>query len=192
MFKFLIILTTCILYQSVFSQQLLGLSYNVGMPVGEMRDFVDETSYVGFGVEGRQFKNQNLAYGLSFGWNKFQQESINQTGNVNEIEDHLVDSFPLLLNLDYYLFDEVAKFRPYGGLNAGIYFINARKISSTSAFKDKGFHFGFAPEIGFLTELSYDLKLMVFMRYNYAFKSAEYSEYTYISIHFSFVSISIL
>ncbi len=157
-----------------------------------MRDFIENTSYAGFGIEGRQFRSEHIALGLSFGWSKFQQESKSFSGNTVEIEDHLLDSFPLLFNGSYFLFDEIAKFRPFAGLNTGVYFINARGTSGRGTFQDKSLYFGVAPEIGFLAEMFYDLNVMFFLRYNYNIKFSGPDTYPYLTIHITLVSVSIM
>jgi hypothetical protein len=163
----------------------------MSIPQGEMKDFIDQTSYSGFGVEGRQFINEHTSLGLTFNWSKFKQSFAEYSVTNVQIEERLVDSFPLMFNASYYLFEEPDPFRPYAGINGGIYFINSRLLGVQSGFQDKSLYFGAAPEAGLLMELFYDLNLMLFVRYNYAIKSAAARKYSYWTIHFTMVSISI-
>jgi hypothetical protein len=41
------------------ADQLTGLSWHIGIPVGQMSDFMNKTSFGGFGVEFRRFLNEN-------------------------------------------------------------------------------------------------------------------------------------
>jgi hypothetical protein len=176
----------------IYSQQIMGLSYNISLPQGDTREFIDNTSYAGFGIEGRQFINEQISIGLSFSWSKFRQELKQISGNTVILEENLLDSFPLIFNASYYMFDEPAGFRPYAGFNAGVYFINARRISTQRSFQDKSLYFGVAPEIGFFAEMFYDINMLIFMRYNYTIKFSGAGNYPYISLHFTLVSVSIL
>jgi outer membrane protein len=176
----------------IYSQQILGLSYNISIPQGDMREFIDNTSYAGFGIEGRQFINEQISMGLSFGWSKFRQESQQVSGTTIILEENLLDSFPLVFNASYYMFDEATGFRPYAGFNAGVYFINARRISTQRSFQDKSLYFGVAPEIGFFSEMFYDINMLIFMRYNYTVKFSGPGTYPYFTLHFALVSVSIL
>jgi hypothetical protein len=177
---------------SLYGQQLIGLSYTVAIPHGDTREFIDQTSYAGFGIEGRQFINDQISLGLSFGWSKFSQESQQISGTTVNIEENLLDSFPLVFNASYYMFDEPAGFRPYAGFNAGVYFINARRISTQQSFQDKSLYFGAAPELGIFAEMFYDINMLIFLRYNYTIKFSGSGNYPYFSLHFTLVSISIL
>ncbi len=176
------------------AQQLLGLSYVVSAPRGDTRAFIENTSYAGFGIEGRQFVNDHFAVGMTFGWSKFQQQVQSIDGNTVTIEDHLLDSFPLLFNGSYFLFKETSEFRPYAALNSGVYFINARTTDPKDfkIFQDKSLYFGISPEIGMLAEMFNDLNLLLFLRYNYNIKFSGPGKYPYLSIHLTLVSVSIL
>ena len=169
----------------------MGLSYVVGIPSGEMREFIDQTSFLGFGIEGRQFINENVAFGVTFNWSKFREtESVREVNRIDN-QEHLIDTFPLLLNIDYYFLSEIATFRPFTGINTGIFFINRRDLTARGIFQDKNWHFGFAPEAGFMLELFYDLNLMMIARYNLPLASSSAYQYYYWSLHFTFVSIRI-
>jgi hypothetical protein len=175
---------------SVIGQQMIGMSYNMGFPQGDMKQQVENGSYVGFGIEGRQFMQSDISFGVSFNWNKFKSER--SAGALNSNEERKIDTFPILLNLDYYLFDEETQVRPYFGLNGGTYFINNRAATSTGLVQQKSWHFGVAPEIGLLVHMFSDLDMMFMVRYNYAVKSGGSYDYEYWTIHITFVSVSIL
>jgi len=173
-----------------YGQQLFGMSYNMGFPQGDMKSKMNNNSYLGFGIEGRQYIHPDISFGISFNWNKFQSsESII---GLPGIEERKIDSFPLLLNLHYYFFEEHDELRPYFGLNAGTYFINNRLLSSAGPRQDKNWHFGFAPELGIMMRLMSDLNMLIMIRYNYAVESGGSGNYEYWGVHFTFVSISIL
>jgi hypothetical protein len=178
-------------YSTLVAQQIMGISYNIGIPHGEMKDFINQTSYTGFGIEGRQFINEHAALGLTFNWSKFNQTFKDYSATNVHAEEHLVDTFPLLFNASYYFLNEPDAFRPFAGMNAGVYFINSRRLGMETGVKDKSLYFGLAPETGFLLEMFYDLNLMVIARYNYAVKSAAARKYAYWTIHLTFVSIKI-
>ncbi len=181
-------------YLPAYGQQMLGMSYNMGFPQGEMKSQIDNNSYIGFGIEGRQFVQGNISYGISFNWNKFRNSStfFALPGNPGGIEERKIDSFPLLLNLHYYLSAEHRDLRPSFGLNAGTYFINNRVITPVGMRQQKNWHFGFAPELGVMIRLISDLHLLIMGRYNYALGSGGSYDYEYWGIHLTFVSVSIL
>ncbi len=174
----------------VSGQQILGMSYNMAFPQGDMKIKAGSDSYIGFGIEGRQFFHPDLTFGVSFNWNKF-QNTVLRTGTLGT-EERKIDTFPLLLNLHYYLFEETSTVRPLFGLNAGTYFINDRLFTATGLRQQKNWHFGIAPEIGLFSRIVSDLHLLVLLRYNYAMESGGAGNYEYWGLHFTFVSVSIL
>jgi hypothetical protein len=174
----------------VSGQQMLGMSYNMAFPQGDMKIKAGSDSYIGFGIEGRQFFHPDLTFGVSFNWNKF-NTTVPRIGTPGTDERN-IDTFPLLLNLHYYLFEEASTVRPLFGLNAGTYFINDRLFTSTGLRQQKHWHFGFAPEIGLYTRIMSDLHLLILLRYNYALESGGAGGYEYWGLHFTFVSVSIL
>lgn len=188
--RFFPILIMSLLTGSVLGQQMIGMSYNMGFPLGDMKQEVKNGSYIGFGIEGRQFMQNDISFGVSFNWNKFQSQK--STGVVSGNEERKIDTFPLLLNLHYYLFEEQTQVRPYFGLNGGTYFINNRLATSAGIKQQKSWYFGFAPEIGLLIRMVTDLNMMFMVRYNYAVKSGASYNYEYWTIHITFVSVSIL
>ena len=183
-FNSFLLLLILLSFSGVSGQQILGLSYNIAVPVGGMKDVIDQTSWVGFGVEGRQFTDDHTAFGLSFFWNKF----IASAPIAGPLFETRVDQYPLTLNISYFTGSESSEFRPYAALNAGAFFITAW----TETGKDKNVHLGIAPEIGFLANLFHDLNAMVFIRYNYPFSRPNSDRYVNLSVHLTVVSISIL
>ncbi len=173
--RYFFMLTMLFLCGGVYAQQMIGMSYNMGFPQGEMKSQIEHNSYVGFGIEGRQFFHTDITFGVSFNWNKFSTDKtiISAVPGASGYEERKIDCFPLLLNLHYYFFGENDAFRPFFGLNAGTYFINNRVATVNGLRQQKNWHFGFAPEMGIMTRVMSDLHLMVMVRYNYALQSGE-------------------
>src|SRR5262245_18677274 len=52
-----------------------GITYEMSLPNTDLKDFIDETSYRGFGMTFRQMVDRNISTGLFFGWNVFHQRT---------------------------------------------------------------------------------------------------------------------
>lgn len=72
------------------AQNIAGFVYQVSLPTGETKDFIDNTSWFGFGLEGRQFINENASVGMYVGWNKF--EAFQSGENITDNREHKVDA----------------------------------------------------------------------------------------------------
>ena len=157
--------------------QLTGLTWNIGIPVGQMSDFMNKTSFGGFGVDFRWFLDENASLGGSFSWNNW-SEQTNETipiknGAIGGTQIRYYNVLPLLLNAHYYFGETGQDIRPYVGLNIGAYVVNQRLDVGIYSFQNDNWHFGLAPEAGFLWHMDARSHIMIAARYNYAFDSGE-------------------
>jgi hypothetical protein len=159
------------------SNSLFGLSWNVGIPFGKTKDFIDKTSYSGVSFEGRTWLNREVAVGGMFGWSVFDLVSRDPIeidrpefgGTITGTQDRWINAFPIMVS-GYYHFGR-GDIVPYAGTNLGVYHIIQRFGIGTVAFESRNWHFGIAPEAGIMIGLSRTTYLMVSARYNYAFAS---------------------
>ncbi|HMK39584.1 MAG TPA: OmpW family outer membrane protein [Bacteroidota bacterium] len=155
--------------------QMSGITWNMGFPTGRMADFMDKTSFSGFGIDFNRFVGDNTSVGVSFSWNYWSElnsDIINlNNGAVSGTQVRYYNSFAMLLNARYYLSEKNSDFRPYAGINAGTYYITQRLDIGVYSFQNDHWHFGLAPEAGFLMEVSRGTYLNANFRYNYAVKS---------------------
>jgi len=176
------------------AQQIFGLSYDVSFPTSDTKEFVSNTSVLGFGLDARKMTHSKYSYGVTFHWNSFKDDRLERVGSeadVIMIDDRSLESFPLLVNGHYYFFSELESFRPFIGGNIGTYFIITRRMVDGIPRSDTNWHFGLAPDIGFLLHFMHDVHLMITLRYNYAFKTGGSPARSYLSVLFGMVSISL-
>ena len=164
---------------------IAGMTYQISVPTGNTKDFMDNISFVGFGVEGRRFFGENFSVGLSFQWNTFRKE-VRDEGLPSRPEvsiDHNRDmaSYPLLLTTHAYL-RKSEKFIPYAGIGIGTFRIHQRADATTQVWKRDSWHWGVSPEVGFIAKLGFDIGLTASLKYNYAFKTSEAPAQTYVTI----------
>jgi len=190
-----ILLITLFLVSGLRAQDLLGISYDLSIPTQDTKKFVSNISVVGFGLDARKMTHGKYSYGVTFHWNSFTDDRLErvntESGNTITIDDRSMESFPLLVNSHYYFFSEVESFRPFFGGNIGTYFIITRRFVDGVKRSDTNWHFGLAPDIGFMLHFMQDVHVMFTLRYNYAFKTGGSPAQTYFSILFGFVSVSL-
>lgn len=163
--------------QQGFSQGvLISLDYNVSYPTADTKEFTSDPAYRGISVGSRGFLRPNFSVGLLLAWHTFEQKTDQtlqlQDGSIEGEQTRTLRSYPFFLNAHYYLGQEHG-FRPYIGANAGIYFINQKIESGNTVLDKSNWHFGVAPEAGFLIPLSWYANIHLNVRYNYAFKSGK-------------------
>ncbi len=101
---------------------LSGITWNIAMPAGNLSNFLDKTSFGGFGFETHYFMSDEFALGGSISWN-YWSEMTGETiplkqGALSGTQIRYVNSIPLLLNATYYLGGRRDEIRPFLGLNA--------------------------------------------------------------------------
>ena len=150
-------------------------TYQVSFPLGDTKNFTDETSFRGFGLDFRYTVQKSTTVGLSFGWNIFHQRTsetaelgTKNPGAISGTQDRYINAFPIMANVHYY-FGERGRIRPYVGLNAGGYFMLQRFAIGIVALDNDRWEWGMAPEVGFIIPVERDFAIMVNGKYNYAF-----------------------
>ena len=182
----------------IFAQDnQFGMSWDITVPIGETADYVGDVSWLGFTMQWRKYMTDNVSLGLSFSWNVLDQRSFetqefkfSPDGSDREITGHLsgeqfryLNSFPILIESHYYLGDPYdSKVRPYGGLGIGVTPIEKRTEIGIIAITDSNWHFSLSPEIGALIPLD-QLSLFVAANYNYAFKTNNTIDYSFITFN---------
>ena len=159
-----------------FAQQWYGVAtYQISFPAGDTKNFTDEISFRGFGLDFRYTVRQNTTVGMAFGWNVFYQRTTktaqletDNPGAITGTQDRYLNAFPIMANAHYY-FGDRGGIRPYVGLNAGGYYMVQRfSIGIVSLQKDE-WQWGIAPEAGVIIPMDRDWAVMVNGKYNYAF-----------------------
>ncbi len=165
------------------------VSYEISVPTGNTAEYGVNTSFRGFGFQGRRFLNPRMSWGFSWDWSTFngQSEELISVGNM-DISGHqhrIMYSMPILANFHYY-FGDVHRVQesavPFVGIGAGTYWIKPVLEIGVLAFEDSNWHFGFAPEVGILIPVSYYSDLFLSTKYNYAFESGDAEAQSYWTI----------
>ena len=184
-----------IAYTGAFAQGMFSISYDINVPVGSTSDFISNTSFRGFGIEGRSFVSDNISIGGSFNWTVFYQEDGPQEWSNIEGEDdtrtvfgkqfRYINSFPLMANAHYY-FGEWDAIRPYLGVGIGTTRINQRLDFGLYQVNREKWRFGMAPEVGVLIPVNYNFSFNLSAKYQYAFKAGDNEEVSYLNFKIGF------
>lgn len=149
-----------------------GITWNIAQPAEETKNYIDETSFRGFGIEFRTFLTNHLSFGGHTGWNIMDQRiegSIElPNGTVTGTQVRHLNSFPVMLSAFFHLGSPRSSIRPYLGVNAGTYFIIQRFELGVNALEKNNWHWGVAPEFGFIFPTDY-ISVVASLKYNHAF-----------------------
>jgi hypothetical protein len=175
----LIVLSVNSYSQNIFGADLFGaITYNTGFTANDSKDFVDEYSWLGAGIEIRNFLSKDHSVGASFSWNYFDDRTRDileiKRGAISGTQLRYLGSLGLLLNTHYYMGtrSKQGQVIPFLGINVGTYYINQMLDIGVVSLDKSNWHFGLAPEFGFVIPAE-GIYLITSFRYNYAFEAGE-------------------
>ena len=177
----LIIALMLMLSVNAFAQQGYGgISWSIATPADELKNYIDETSYRGFGIDFRSFVTKSISVGGYTGWNildqrvdgtiEFSNGPLN--GAINGTQIRYVNSFPIMLTSHLHIGGPRSAIRPYIGIGVGTYYVVQRLEMGVNMIEKNNWHFGLAPEVGVLFPTDY-VSILASLKYNQAFKSGE-------------------
>lgn len=179
--QIIILLITISLGTVVTAQQGLSkinIQHSTHLPVGSVRDFVENISPRGFSADYSYFINNNFSVGFTAGYSDLYQKKDRETYTFSETEisavkSHSLQAIPLMLKVSYSKIKEGSLFQPYVGIAAGGNLVNYEEWFGTLVDEKSGFRFTVAPEIG--TRISFNKYSLggvdLSLRYHYtAFK----------------------
>ena len=146
----------------------------MGFPGSTMGEYIDKTSFRGFGLTIAKYVQPDLSIGGSFSWNIFDElirgrtETI-ENGAVTGTQVRYINSLPLMINARHFWGERRGEVHPFIGLNAGVYYIRQRLDIGVWSIENDNWHVGLAPEFGLYIPVSRETFLTATARWNYAF-----------------------
>jgi hypothetical protein len=177
------------------AQEWYGMAtWQVSFPAGDTKDFVDEVSFRGFGMEFRKTVRPATTIGLLAGWNVF-HERTNETvefenGAISGSQDRYINSFPIMLGAHRY-FGAKGGTRPYIGLNGGGFIVIRTARVGIVELEEDTWVWGLTPEAGLIMPMSYGAAFVVNGRYHWSptweTLAGSDTDLTYWGLHVGFV-----
>lgn len=137
----------------------ISIQHSTHLPVGSVRDFVENISPRGFSADYSYFINNNFSIGFAGGYSDLYQKKDRQTYTFSEtdisaVKSHSLQAIPLMLKGSYSKIKEGSLFQPYASIAAGGSLVNYEEWFGTLVDDKSGFRFTVAPEIG--TRISFN------------------------------------
>lgn len=153
-----------------------GMTWIMSSPTANSKQFTNDYSFRGLGMEWRQFKGSSTSVGLSLAWNCLNEETL-ETSSIGQVDItgdqfRYINAYSILLAGHKYLGTNQGNARPFIGVKTGTYYINRRVDVGIWTVSDNSWHFGVAPELGFAVPMRHAVDGEAFyaaVRYNYAF-----------------------
>ena len=154
------------------------VNYEISIPTGDTKDYIDKTSFRGLGLDIRKFLGgeNRLSIGGRAAWHVLDSGAISETisirtddlnGDVSGTQFRYINSFPIMGVFHYY-FNEPGRVNAYVGAGVGLYYIKQRFEIGLIATEQNNWHFGIAPEFGLNVPVSDSIAANINVMYNYA------------------------
>jgi hypothetical protein len=171
------------------------ITYDIAFATGATRDYISETGFIGFGVEGHSFDRNHISTGFVIGWQNLYEKTdeILHVDNVtiSGTQVRYLDFLPFLWGVNYHFGDRSYRLRPYVGAKAGTYYVSQRvDIGTVEIIVNRNWHLGVSPEVGFtfLTPTT-DFYGFLSADYNYVFSRDDSVDYSYVGLSIGFVYV---
>ena len=177
--KCLIIIIVLVLMSSVKSNAQYNnevfLSYNLGLPLGDSKDYVSTLSYIGTEINLKRFVKPNVSLSISFSWNVFYNERSDMislpNADVSGKQNRYINTVPMLAGAQYYFGRNTNGIRPYVGANIGALYLGRRLQIGVYDITENTWHFMLQPEAGLIFNLNDYSDAVIGLSYNYGTSS---------------------
>jgi opacity protein-like surface antigen len=152
------------------AESLSTFTYTISAPVGDTKEFIDSTSFIGVEYNYRHFTSDRVSVGGSIGWTVLDQKrndlvtirTDDFNGDISGTQFRYINSFPIMATAHYYLGDTDGTHAYVGG-RAGVYYVKQRVELGTVAF-----------EVGIIAPINYSTKFIANVQYNLPFSSGTF------------------
>ncbi len=133
-----------------------NVNYNVAVPGRQMRPFIHNTSFLGFGFDARKMVSTQTSIGASVGhqifyWKTNEPVTL-QSGFFSGSSYRFLNTIPAMLSVHHY-FGRFDRIKPYLGFNAGGFFAWQRSEMGIVVMEGRQWRWGAAPEAGIIVPI---------------------------------------
>ena len=173
------------------AQSTTTLTYNVGFPTGDLKDFIGKTSFRGVSIDFQKMVQDNIGVGVLVGWNVFYEELAYDTYTIDNVslsgkQWRYSNHIPVLLSSSYQL-KPGDSMNPYVGLGVGVTYTMRNTDMNLYTIELDAWNFTLQPAVGVIIEASDVTKVNISGRYNQGFKAGDFkSAQSYFSLNVGF------
>jgi hypothetical protein len=167
-------------------QSYTSIQYQIGFGMGDLGDYISNTSFRGVSIEYHGYINDNVSAGAEVGWNVFYERKDYDTysagtESVSGIQYRYSNHIPILVTGEYSL-RPGEKLNPY--INLGIGTMYSRRKTDMGQFylQEEAWHFALKPEIGLIYDLSFNAGFKIGAKYYTGFAAGDLETQSYLAI----------
>lgn len=159
------------------SRPIVGMSYDMSLPMGDLKTYTNNDSWLGMSLDVRAFGESNkISFGGMLGYYEFYNNITSGTtvfgsGAISGQQYHHMFSLPIMLNAHYYAGSTYGA-RPFIGLNAGVTYLKQTADIGIYTLTSDAWVMSAMPEVGLYFPTSGRTMVNLHARYHIPFSSS--------------------
>jgi opacity protein-like surface antigen len=158
---------------SLLAQSNFSITYSIGFPSGDLKDFISKTSFRGIAVDYRYNFAPDKALGFNAGFNTFYEELPTDTYTIDNFsltgrQYRYSNNIPMLATATYY-FVPHDFIKPYATLGIGTMYSRRNTDMNLYTFEQEAWNFTLQPEIGVKFETAEHIEIVLSGKYLHGF-----------------------
>ena len=189
--KILLLFVSVIGFQMVHAQKGYGaLTYSMAVPMGDMKNYIDQVSYRGVNMEFYWHLKQNIDVGAEVGWNVFYNREdkttyTDETASITGVQYRYINAVPILAGVRWR--KPGGDLQPYVGAGIGTSSMNRSTDFGLYRFENNTWQFCLRPEAGIIYKMSDVTSATAGVKYYANFKNDEQDAQTFLTVNVGFV-----
>lgn len=190
--KKILLLLICISGMQIsYGQNGYGaITYSLALPMGDMKNYIDDISYRGVNMEFYWRLKNSLDVGMEAGWNVFYSKEDKktytaETASITGVQYRYINAAPILAAARWR--KSGGKTQPYVGVGVGTSSINRSTDFGLYRIINNTWQFCLRPEAGIIYKFSDTNGLTAGVKYYNNFKNDEQDAQTFLTLNLGFV-----
>jgi hypothetical protein len=190
--KIFLILFAVISIQMVYGQGgYFALTYSVGVPMGDLKTYIGQTSFRGANMEFYWHAKPNLDAGFEVGWNVFYEKKdkatyTQGTESINGVQFRYTNAVPLIAGVRWRK-KSGGNLDPYIGIGLGTTSVNRSTDFGLYRIYTNSWQFCVRPEAGILYHLGGGTSATLGVKYYANFGNNELDAQPYLAVQAGFI-----
>lgn len=173
-----------------FAQGNFMISYPISFPMGNLHDYISNTSFRGINLEFNKQVAPNQTVGIETGWNVFYQHVSQKvytdgSASISGVQYRYSNSVPIIAGGKYY-FEGHGHMHPYAGVGLGTLYTSHTTDFGIYRLEKDAWQFLIRPEIGIDAKIGPAESLFVGAKYYWALNGGDLDAQPYLSINIGF------
>lgn len=189
---FSLLLLPVICSQGINAQSSFTMSYPIGIPMGDLSDYIGAVSYRGINLEFNRRIKDNLEVGLETGWNVFYEKQAEKvytdgTASISGVQFRYTNAVPIIAGAKFIKSISGKPMTPYIGVGLGTLYVDRSTDFGLYRITIDAWQFCIRPELGFIYKAERGVGFFVGGKYYAAFGTDDLDGQSYLTINIGVV-----